>query len=36
MDARIRLEEVTRRHGNDVAFAIDGVSLQIAPGDRSR
>jgi len=26
------LEEVTKRHGNDVALAVDGVSMQIAPG----
>jgi len=32
MDALIRLEEVTERHGNDCAFAVDGVSIQITPG----
>jgi hypothetical protein len=36
MDAPIRLEEVTERHGNDFAFAADGVSMQIAPGGGSR
>jgi len=26
------LEEVTKRHGNDVALAVDGVGMQVAPG----
>ena len=26
------LEEVTKRHGSDVALAVDGVSMHIAPG----
>ena len=33
MDALIRLEEVTKRYGSDAAPAVDGVSMQIAPGD---
>ena len=28
----MRLDEVTKRHGNDIAFAVDGVSMQITPG----
>jgi putative ABC transport system ATP-binding protein len=33
MDALIRLEEVTKRYNSDAAPAVDGVSLQIAPGE---
>ena len=33
MDALIRLEEVTNRYGSDAAPAVDGVSMQIAPGE---
>ena len=33
MDALIRLEEVTKRYDGDAAPAVDGVSLQIAPGE---
>jgi hypothetical protein len=36
MDAPIGLEEVTKRHGIGCAFAEDGVSMQIAPGEGSR
>jgi len=36
MDALIRLEEVTERHGNDRVLVVDGVSMQIAPGGGSR
>ena len=33
MDALIQLEEVTKRYNSDVAPAVDGVSVQIAPGE---
>jgi putative ABC transport system ATP-binding protein len=33
MDALIRLEEVTKRYDGDAAPAVDGVSMQIAPGE---
>jgi putative ABC transport system ATP-binding protein len=33
MDALIRLEEVTKRYDRDAAPAVDGVSMQIAPGE---
>jgi putative ABC transport system ATP-binding protein len=33
MDALIRLEEVTKRYDSDAAPAVDGVSMQIAPGE---
>src|SRR5215469_5907890 len=33
MDALIELEEVTKRYDSDAAPAVDGVSLQIAPGE---
>jgi dolichol-phosphate mannosyltransferase len=33
MDALIRPDEVTKRYDGDAAPAVDGVSLQIAPGD---
>jgi ABC-type multidrug transport system ATPase subunit len=33
MDALIRLEEVTKRYDTDGAPAVDGVSMQIAPGE---
>jgi putative ABC transport system ATP-binding protein len=33
MDALIRLEDVTKRYGGDAASAVDGVSMQIAPGE---
>jgi len=33
MDALIRLDEVTKRYDGDAAPAVDGVSLQIAPGE---
>jgi len=33
MDALIKLEEVTKRYNSDAAPAVDGVSLQIAPGE---
>ena len=33
MDALIRLDEVTKRYDNDAAPAVDGVSMQIAPGE---
>jgi putative ABC transport system ATP-binding protein len=33
MDALIRLEEVTKRYDSNAAPAVDGVSLQIAPGE---
>jgi ABC-type branched-subunit amino acid transport system ATPase component len=33
MDALIRLEEVTKRYDSDAAPAVDGVSVQIAPGE---
>jgi putative ABC transport system ATP-binding protein len=33
MDALIRLDEVTKRYDSDVAPAVDGVSMQIAPGE---
>ena len=33
MDVLIRLDEVTKRYDGDAAPAVDGVSLQIAPGD---
>jgi hypothetical protein len=36
MDVPIRLGEVTKRHGHDFAFAVDGVSRQIALGGGSR
>jgi len=36
MDAPIRLEEITKRHGDDFAFAVNGISMQIAPGGGSR
>ena len=32
-DALIRLDEVTKRYDSDAAPAVDGVSLQIAPGE---
>jgi ABC-type sugar transport system ATPase subunit len=32
MDALVRLQEVTKRRGNDYAVTVDGVSRQIAPG----
>ena len=33
MDALIRLDEVTKRYDGDAAPAVDGVSMQIAPGE---
>ena len=33
MDALIRLEEVPKRYDSDAAPAVDGVSMQIAPGE---
>jgi putative ABC transport system ATP-binding protein len=33
MDAHIRLEEVTKSYDSDAAPAVDGVSMQIAPGE---
>ena len=33
MDALIRLDEVTKRYDSGAAPAVDGVSLQIAPGE---
>ena len=33
MDALIRLEEIAKRHDSDAAPAVDGVSMQIAPGE---
>jgi putative ABC transport system ATP-binding protein len=33
MDALIRLDEVTKRYDSDAAPAVDGVSVQIAPGE---
>jgi putative ABC transport system ATP-binding protein len=33
MDALIRLDEVTKRYNGDAAPAVDGVSLQITPGE---
>src|SRR5262249_10070582 len=33
MDALIRLHEVTKRYDSDAAPAVDGVSMQIAPGE---
>ena len=33
MDALIRLDEVTKRHDSDAAPAVDGVNMQIAPGE---
>jgi len=33
MDALIRLDEVTKRYDSDGAPAVDGVSMQIAPGE---
>jgi len=33
MDALIRLEKVTKRYDSDAAPAVDGVSVQIAPGE---
>ena len=33
MDSFIRLEEVTKRYDSDAAPAVDGVSMQIAPGE---
>jgi ABC-type multidrug transport system ATPase subunit len=33
MDALIGLEDVTKRYGGDAAPAVDGVSMQIAPGE---
>src|SRR5215510_4320066 len=34
MDALIRLDEVTKRYDSGAAPAVDGVSLQIAAGER--
>jgi putative ABC transport system ATP-binding protein len=33
MDALIRLDEVTKRYDSDAAPAVDGVSMQITPGE---
>jgi ABC-type multidrug transport system ATPase subunit len=33
MDALVRLDEVTKRYDGDAAPAVDGVSVQIAPGE---
>ena len=33
MDALIRLEEDTKRYGSDAAPTVDGVSIQITPGE---
>ena len=33
MDALIRLDEVTKRYNGDAAPAVDGVSMQITPGE---
>jgi putative ABC transport system ATP-binding protein len=33
MDALIRLDEVTKRYDSTAAPAVDGVSMQIAPGE---
>ena len=33
MDALIRLDEVTKRYDGDAVPAVDGVSMQIAPGE---
>jgi putative ABC transport system ATP-binding protein len=33
MDALIRLDQVTKRYDNDAAPAVDGVSIQIKPGE---
>ena len=33
MDALIRLDEVTKRYDGDAAPAVDGVNMQIAPGE---
>ena len=33
MDALIRLDEVTKRYNGDAAPAVDGVNMQIAPGE---
>jgi putative ABC transport system ATP-binding protein len=33
MDALIRLDEVTKRYDGDAAPAVDGVSMQIVPGE---
>ena len=33
MDALIGLDEVTKRYDSDAAPAVDGVSMQIAPGE---
>ena len=33
MDALIRLDEVTKRYDRDAAPAVDGASMQIAPGE---
>jgi len=33
MDALIRTDEVTKRYDGDAAPAVDGVSLQITPGE---
>ena len=33
MDALIRLEEVAKRYDGDAAPAVDGVGMQIAPGE---
>jgi len=33
MDALIRLDEITKRYDSDAAPAVDGVSLQITPGE---
>ena len=33
MDALIRLDEVTKCYDSDAAPAVDGVSMQIAPGE---
>jgi ABC-type multidrug transport system ATPase subunit len=33
MDARVRLDEVTKRYDGDAAPAVDGVSMQITPGE---
>ena len=33
MDALIRLDEVTKRYDSDATPAMDGASMQIAPGE---
>ena len=33
MDALIRLDEVTKRYNGDAAPAVDGVNMQITPGE---